>query len=194
MMRSNRLLVAAIALSLVQIGFLSWMIAGRAAILRNGTEVLLRIRPVDPRDFLRGDYVVLTYDVSQINGSMIGNAPEGMTVTEEGPIYVRLIRGADNHWTAVSANLGSAPSTPAATGEIDIRGWVPGGWSFARDASVRIDYGIERFYLPEGEGLAIQNDIRERPFSMLVAVAKDGTPQIKALLDGDTVLFEEPLY
>lgn len=194
MMRANRLLIAAIALSLVQIGFLSWMIVGRAAILRNGAEVLLRIQPVDPRDLLRGDYVVLAYDISQILGSMISNVPEGMTVTEEGPIYVRLAKGADKHWNAIAASLGVPFSAPPAAGEVDIKGWLPGGWSFARDAAVRVEYGIERFYLPEGEGLAIQNDIRERPFSMLVAVAKDGAPQIKALLDGETVLFEEPLY
>ena len=28
------------------------------------------------------------------------------------------------------------------------------------------DYGIERFYLPEGEGMAIQNDMRVRPFGI----------------------------
>ena len=31
------------------------LIVGRAAILRNGAEVLLRIQPVDPRDLLRGE-------------------------------------------------------------------------------------------------------------------------------------------
>ncbi|HHZ10133.1 MAG TPA: GDYXXLXY domain-containing protein [Rhizobiales bacterium] len=194
MIRANRLVIAAIALSLVQIAFLSWMIAGRAAILRNGAEVLLRIQPIDPRDLLRGDYVVLAYDISQIPAAIIANVPEGMTVTEEGPIYVRLAKGVDKHWNAVSANLGKPSATPPAPGEVDIRGWMPGGWSFSRDITVRIEYGIERFYLPEGEGLPIQNDIRERPFSMLVAVARDGSPQIKALLDGETVLYEEPPY
>ena len=194
MMRANRLLIAAIALSLVQIGFLSWMIAGRAAILRNGAEVLLRIQPVDPRALLRGDYVVLSYDISQIPVSLIDNVPQGMTETEEGPIYVRLAKGADNHFTAVAAKLGVPPAAPAAPGEVDIRGYLSSGWSLVGDAIVNPDYGIERFYLPEGEGLAIQNDIRERPFSMRVAVAKDGAAQIKALLDGETVLFEEPLY
>ena len=194
MMRANRLVIAAIALSLVQIGFLSWMIVGRAAILRNGAEVLLRIQPVDPRDLLRGDYVVLAYDISQIPASIIANVPEGMTVTEEGPIYVRLTMGSDKHWSAVSASLGEPSATPPAAGEVDMKGLIAGGWSFSRDTPVRIEYGIERFYLPEGEGLAIQNDIRERPFSMLVAVGKDGAAQIKALLEGDTVLFEEPLY
>ena len=52
-------------LALAQIAFLSWMIAGRAAILRDGREVLLKVEPVDPRDLLRGDYVVLTYEITR---------------------------------------------------------------------------------------------------------------------------------
>ena len=47
---------------------------------------------------------------------------------------------------------------------------------------------------PVGEGRAIESDLRERPFGILAAVASDGTPQIKALMDGDKPLYEEPLY
>ena len=36
--------------------------------------------------------------------------------------------------------------------------------------------------------------MREHPLGILAAVASDGTPQIKALMDGDKKLFEEPLY
>jgi uncharacterized membrane-anchored protein len=192
-MRSNRLILAAVALSLAQIGFLGWIIAGRAAILRDGTEVLLRIRPVDPRDLLRGDYVALGYDIGSVPAELVVNRPEGGTTTQDGPIYVRLAPGPDGHWQAVSASLGApAPALPA--GQVDIRGQITSGWNLADGAELNPDYGIGRFYLPEGEGLAIQNDLRERPFSMKVAVAEDGTAQIKALLDGETVLFEEPLY
>ena len=53
---------------------------------------------------------------------------------------------------------------------------------------------FDRFYLPAGEGKAIQDDMRVKPFGVRVALATDGTPQIKALLDGDKVLYEEPLY
>ena len=42
--------------------------------------------------------------------------------------------------------------------------------------------------------LAIERDMRVRPFGILAAVDDDGTPQIKALMDGDAVLFQEPLY
>ena len=193
-MRANRLLIAAILLSLLQIGFLGSMIFSRAAVLRNGTEVLLRIQPVDPRDLLRGDYVILSYDISRIPVSLVANVPTGMTTTAEGPIWVRLAKGADNHFTAVAASLGERPVAPPAPGEVDIRGHLSAGWSLAADATLNPDYGIERFYLPEGEGLAIQNDMRERPFSVKVAVAKDGTAQIKSLHDGETMLYEEPVY
>jgi len=75
-----------------------------------------------------------------------------------------------------------------------VRGTVLSGWSLDRDAAVHVDYGIGRFYLPEGEGMAIQDDMRVRPFGIRLALASDGTAQIKALVDGDKTLFEEPLY
>jgi uncharacterized membrane-anchored protein len=52
--------------ALVQIALLTLMIIDRVQILRDGTEVTLQTRPVDPRDLLRGDYVVLRYDISQL--------------------------------------------------------------------------------------------------------------------------------
>ena len=41
------------AAALVQIALLAVMIVDRAQVLRDGTEVMLQTRPVDPRDFLR---------------------------------------------------------------------------------------------------------------------------------------------
>ena len=40
----------------------------------------------------------------------------------------------------------------------------------------------------------IQQDMRVRPFGVRVALSSAGAPQIKALLDGDKPLYEEPLY
>jgi len=194
MMQGKRLLVSAIVLSLVQIGFLGWIIAGRAAILRNGTEVLLKIEPVDPRDLLRGDYVMLRYDITNIPINIITNIPEGAFSTEAGPIFVRLKKEADGYWRAASATFDAPLVAPTGPDEADIKGEVAAGWSLGEGTSIQPDYGIERFYLPEGEGLAIQNDMRVRPFGMRVAIGKDGTAQIKALVDGDKTLFEEPLY
>ncbi len=65
--RSGRgYLVAAVITAALQTGVLGYVIESRAAILRSGAEVLLKTAPVDPRHFLRGDYVVLNYDISSI--------------------------------------------------------------------------------------------------------------------------------
>ena len=62
-MSGRKLLLAAALLAVAQIAFLSWMIAGRAAILRDGQEVLLKVEPIDPRDFLRRFYYVGSGDI-----------------------------------------------------------------------------------------------------------------------------------
>lgn len=193
-MRGWRLVFAAIVLTLVQVGFLGWMIAGRAAILRTGSEVLLRVEPVDPRDLLRGDYVSLNYEITNIPASIITNIREGASITEKGPIFVRLHKGPDGFWRAASASLDVPASAPPELGEADIRGEVVSGRPLEAGGSVQAHYGIERFYLPEGAGRAIEKDMRVRPFAMRVALARDGAAQIRALVDEGRTLFEEPLY
>ncbi|MES0202986.1 MULTISPECIES: GDYXXLXY domain-containing protein [unclassified Mesorhizobium] len=194
MMTGKRLVISALVLALAQLGFLSWIIASRAAILRNGKEVLLKIEPVDPRDLLRGDYIVLGYDISRIPVKMIANIAPDKQSSDDTSIVVRLKKGADGYWTPTAAWFGTAP-TPAAADEADISGHVAAGWDLRGEGmTIAPDYGIERFYLPEGEGMAIQSDMRVRPFGIKLALAADGTAQIKALMDGDKTLFEEPLY
>ena len=85
---------------------------------------------------------------------------------------------------------------PAAPGpdEADIKGSIEAGWNLSPGTSIEPEYGIGRFYLPEGEGMDLEKDMRVRPFGIRIALAGDGTAQIKALLDGDTMLFQEPLY
>ncbi len=192
-MTGKKLILAALVLALAQIGFLSWIIAGRAAVLRNGQDVLLKVEPVDPRDLLRGDYVVLTYEIRDIPVALVTNAPAGDFEVRDSPIFVRLGRDEDGFWRPRSASLGM-PGAPPAAGEVDIRGTVASYWTVKPGDSIRVDYGISRYYVPEGEGLAIEADMREHPFGVLVAVGRDGTPQIKALMDGDKRLYDEPLY
>lgn len=192
MIRKHRLLIIAAVLALVQIGFLAVMIAGRASILRNGHEVLLKVEPVDPRDLLRGDYVRLGYEISAIPAEMVAKAKRKERGADT--IFVRLKKEPDGFWRAVSASLGTPSPTPPAEGEVEIRGTTTSSRSLQENTVIRIEYGIERFYLPEGEGKPIERDMRMRSFGILAAIGKDGTPQIKALMDGNEMLFQEPLY
>ena len=52
--------------AVIQLALIAAMVIDRASVLREGKEIALQTRPVDPRDFLRGDYVVLSYDISAI--------------------------------------------------------------------------------------------------------------------------------
>lgn len=192
-MNGKRLIAIAVLVALAQVAFLGWMIAGRAAILRDGKEVLLKVKPVDPRDLLRGDYVVLSYEIANLPANLIANIPRQGMADSGGLLTVRLAQEADGYWRPVSAWLGKAPS-PAGGQEADISGQILRGRVLESGAMLRVDYGIGRFYLPEGEGMAIQKDMRIRPFGIRAALGRDGTAQIKALVDGDKTLFEEPLY
>lgn len=194
-MKAGRYILLAALVALLQIGFLGWMIAGRAAVLRDGREVVLKVEPIDPRDLLRGDYVRLGYDIAQIPASSIDNLPIGSAIAEKATIYVRLTQSEGGIWTLKRASLGAPLATPAEPHEVDLRGLVRSRIFSSDDrAVIRPDYGIERFYLPEGEGRQIEIDMRERPFFVKLAVASDGTAQIKQFLDGDKVLYSEPLY
>ena len=55
-------------------------------LLRKGEEILLKVSPVDPRDFLRGDYVSLSYEIN--------TAPESSKL--RGDVYVILNKNSDN--------------------------------------------------------------------------------------------------
>lgn len=182
------LLPVAVAVALVQIGFLSSMIAGRAAILRDGSEVVLKVEPIDPRDLLRGDYVVLSYAISSLPAELFAEPPaDGATV------FVRLKAQDDGFWQPVAARIGAPPEPAPTAGEVDIRGVVGSGWAGGAQR-VLARYGIERFYVPEGEGRAIETGLGTRDFRVKVAVARDGTAQIRSLFEGETMLYAEPLY
>jgi uncharacterized membrane-anchored protein len=196
MSRHSRYLVAiAAVVALVQIGILGSMILSRAAILQNGQEIVLKVLPVDPRDLLRGDYVRLDYNISSVPVELFEGVDPAADAAdlETDAVFVRVRQGEEGIWEAVAARFAEPPQAPAAEGDVDIR-----GTTFVRNLTnakiVAVDYGIERFYLPEGEGRPIEEGIRERTFRMVVAVGAGGTAQIKAFYDGDALIYSEPLY
>jgi uncharacterized membrane-anchored protein len=192
MTHSRYLLPIAIAVALVQIGILGSMIYGRAAILRDGREVTLSVLPVDPRDLLRGDYVRISYNISSLPAALVEEADKADP--SERTVYVRLRPAASGVWEPVAARFGKPPDAQRQPQDVDIRGFSSVPPDAIGSSFLSVDYGIERFYLPEGEGKPIEEGIGERPFSMKVAVADDGTAQIKAFYDGDTLIHAEPIY
>lgn len=184
---------AAVALfvALLQTAILGYMIEGRAGILRSGTEVLLKTAPVDPRDLLRGDYVILTYDISTISTtSVTGQKPE---TGDAERLHVRLKPGTDGYWIVSEASFDPLQAEEGSVILLSMPVTIY-DWEWQNAGNLTVSYGIERFYVPEGEGKPIEDGRNEGRVSVSARISEAGQAQIRALmLDGEP-LYEEPLY
>jgi uncharacterized membrane-anchored protein len=124
--------------------------------LSTGEKVVLRVQPVDPEDLFRGQYVALSYDISGLET----DATSGTTV------YVPLHReGAV--WTG-SQVLKEKPDAGTF-----IRGRV-GGFP-------RIRYGIETFYVEEGQGPKYEAAMARQSLYARVVLDDDGGAELDEL-------------
>ncbi len=171
------------ALALVaalQLGALSWMVAERVALLKGGREVVLPIVPVDPRDLFKGDFVRLAYPISTVPIRLT----DGKNLAYNKRVYVTLQPEADASWS-VAAVASDYPGT-VATGQIILRGTT--------EYNNRIRFGLERYYVPEGKGPALEKLAREKKLAAIVAVDRKGIAAIKGLSADGQKIYDEPLF
>ncbi|WP_166245321.1 GDYXXLXY domain-containing protein [Paenibacillus turpanensis] len=111
-----------------------------------GQEIKLKTVPVDPRDFLYGDYVILQYDASRISPSQWkGSEP----YPEAGTVVYSLLREKEGLYELAAVY----PQKPeAGAGEVVLKGVVDFSW----EERIDIDYGLERYYVPEGTGKELE--------------------------------------
>lgn len=185
-------IAAAIIAASLQTAVLGYMVEGRASILRNGADIRLKTLPVDPRDLLRGDYVILSYAISTIPKSIVtGEVPK---VNGRERLIVRLKPGTDGLWTATEASFGTlAPEE----GSVLLR-TQPFDYYSVTDGvlpdSLFVSYGLERYYVPEGEGKVLEDARNQEELEVEARVSKDGTPQIARLILRGEPVYDEPLY
>ncbi|MDR7146939.1 GDYXXLXY domain-containing protein [Rhizobium sp. BE258] len=186
---ATRYMVAALIAAGLQTAVLGYIIESRAAILRSGAEVVLKTAPVDPRDFLRGDYVVLNYDISSVPVSSVkGGLP---SAAGEQVLWVRLKPQADGFWNVAESSFSALPEEG---GSVVIRSQPFYSYGPAGGDSMRLEYGIERYYVPEGEGKPLEEARQDGQVSVAARVSADGTAQIRSLLVDGKAAYEEPLY
>jgi uncharacterized membrane-anchored protein len=88
------------AIVLLQVLLLTGMIGYRQHWVDTGEKILLRTVPVDPRDLFRGDYVRLTYEISNLDLDALSVYRKFKPNTV---VYVGLEREPDGVYKAVSA-------------------------------------------------------------------------------------------
>jgi uncharacterized membrane-anchored protein len=197
--RAPLLARAALAV-IVTAGLLLWMVIDRAGILRSGTTVRLQTQPVDPRDLFRGDYVILTYRISFIAPDLVRG---GATFRRGDRVWVELDAPADRPATVAAAHA-SRPA--AAPGRLLLAGVVDNPSACLptdnantfrcgpdRPPGIRVRYGLESYFVPEGEGRAIETLPSSR-VEVVASVASDGRSAIRALLVDGKRVYDEPPF
>lgn len=138
-----------------------------------GTEVLLRTRPVDPWDIFRGNYVTLSYEISnEVDFSQTFNQFDGSDRIQKqqfypgDTVYVSLELQPDG--TAESTGVSS---TRPPAGQLFIKGIV---------TYRGIEFGIESYFVPEGQGRVIER-LRDGELLVRVVIDKQGNAIIRGL-------------
>jgi uncharacterized membrane-anchored protein len=181
------------AVGVLQVLAIGWMVFDRVQILRNGREVQLQTRAVDPRDFLRGDYVTLSYEIATVDAGALKDTP---SPSRHPFVFIRVAPRADGTFEAKEVSL--APIQVAAP-EALLRGRISYGANCGTEsrmfcASLNVGYGIDRYFVPQGEGLAIEKARDQRKLIVVAAVLPDGRAAIKRLLIDGKPVYDEPLF
>ncbi len=174
----------------LQTAALMGMVAIKHRTLTMGTPVVLETEPIDPRSLFRGDYVRLNYTI----GSLDYADMEGDNDFERRDQVYVMLREDGKFWKAVSIHHETpahGPDSIIIRGEVQYSGIWIGGES--RDG-INVRYGIENYFVPEGEGMALERPAEGEEVSIMVAVDEAGASAIKAVLVNNEVRYEEKLF
>lgn len=165
----RRLFVAAIVLQAAVL--VGWATSLEMARARSG-KVRLEVAQRDPRDLLRGDFVLLNYKVSDIPFSAFVSPPSRARPGDR--VYVALApKGAVHEAAAASLSREALPLPPG-------HRLLVGTLQFSNPRGMHVLYGIERYYVREGKGNPPQGKIEAE-----VALTGDGHPFLTRLfVDG----------
>jgi uncharacterized membrane-anchored protein len=186
----NKILLSLAILALAHTAVLAYMVVDRVRLLKSGREITLPIVPVDPRDLFRGEYVRLGYAVGTVPVRLL----EGPAPRENEAFYVVLEKKPDGVWQTVKVTSSMPQETSPDRIVLKARaayGWPAGG---SADASVRVRYGIESYFVPEGQGRKLEALAREKKLATLLAVDARGNAAIKGLIVDGVLQYEEPLF
>lgn len=187
-MKPMPFIVAITVAFLLQAGLVGWLVVDRALLLKNGHEIRLAVVPVDPRDLLRGDYVVLSYDISRLdNGKLDGD--DDFVAGE--PIYVALAQSGDS-WKATAITHVQPASGTWIKGSVDT---ILSGEAGCADTckTYVVDYNIEKFFVPEGTGRELEKLRNGQHLAVDVALGPTGRAALKRLVVDGAPRYEEPL-
>jgi uncharacterized membrane-anchored protein len=188
---SSKALLGFVTVAGLQTAAIGWVVADRITLLKTGREVVLPIIPVDPRSLFRGDYVRIDFPITMVASDLFAKTDEPRRAAT---VFVTLQREGES-WKPVAVadkrpRVGADQTMLAGRLAHNWHNWWPVGQG---PSMVRINYGIERYYVPEGKGLELENAARDKKLAVVVAVDGNGRSAIKGLIVDGRLAYEEPL-
>lgn len=173
--------LAVILAILFQLVALSWMALSREYVLQTGELVKIQTAPIDPRDLFRGDFVRLTYAMSEVSSGMLEDALKDKELKKGDVLYARLETSASG-----IASLTSIHESPSEDGSHYLKARVQNNVMKPKNNNqvLRLKYGIEQYFVEQDKGIEIEkkrggrNEVQV-PMIMHIALSGSGTAIIK---------------
>ena len=161
-----------------QLALLGAMAGKREYIRAYGTELYLRTAPLDPRDPFRGDFVRLDYALSTVHPRQTRGQVAAHREQRDYPVFARLAPGPGGIY-ALDYLTDARPD-----GGPFLKGRIQSSWDSWRGAGIKVRYGIEQYYVQQGEGRRIEQqrggrDQVQVPMEVRIALGADGTAVLK---------------
>ena len=139
-------------------------------ILSMGKEVLLKTIPVDPRDIVMGDYVILNYEIAQFPKY------KDYLFNYNQPIYVKLGLDSDNV-AYIDEVSKEKPKGLFLKGTMTS---CPSTFQLFRSGKC-ISYGIESYYVKEKTGRKLEHDLTDGTL-VKVSIDRHGNAKVKGFV------------
>jgi uncharacterized membrane-anchored protein len=146
-----------------------------------GKVILQETARVDPRDLLRGDYLILNYKISDVPANLF-SPPVAKDLPFGTQIFVAVAPGTNQFFEITRASTNEL--TPLAN-EVVLRGESTyARWNVTN--LLHLDYGIEKYFVAEGTGnppgkLTAQVIVPASGHASLRQVFVDGKPYAEAM-------------
>ena len=130
-----------------------------------GTEILLETRPVDPRDLFRGDHVILSYKIEEIEIEKMDAALKEKLVTlttgsypYNKNLYVNLKKQSNGVYVADYVSE-DKPSN----NELYMKGKFQylSSMGSPSETKVILSYNIDKYFVPENTGMELEEAARK---------------------------------
>ena len=144
-----------------------WIVAVTSIVTFNehiytfGKEVRLKVTPIDPRDFLRGDYVSLNYEISSTDSCDYPYPTD---------VYVELEKQHDNTYSIKHISSSMPENGIFIKGNIHCK---------------RISYNeIEKYFVKEGSGKELEQKLQKGGIA-IVRIDTKGNARLKKVIPND---------